>query len=116
MSNYLLASTIVTGGTTAFSSLNDTLETSTGSVNAISEDAPGVGLTTISGVSTTLTSVVSNVLDSKEAQTAQAVSYVEAYSEEEVNELVGQIDALLAENEQVEEKGYTRTLKNKNFS
>ena len=115
MSNYLLASTIVTGGTTAFGLLNNTLDTSTGSLYAMSDEAPGSALTTMSGVSTTLTSVVSNVLDSKDAQTAQAVSYIETCSEEEINELVDQIDLLLAENNQ-EEKGYSRTLKNKNFS
>ena len=109
MAHLLAASSIVTGGTTGLISL----ETTTGSLDSLSEDAQS---TILLGGSTTLTSVVSNQLDARDIQTAQAVTYVETYSEAEINELVSEIDELLAENSIEEEKGYTRTLKNKNFS
>ena len=110
MGNFTLASTIVTGGTAGFTSV----EMLTGSLQSFSDEARS---TTIYGGSTTLTSVVASYLDNKDAQTAQAVSYIETCSDEEIDDLVEQIDLLLAQNGQtVEEKGYTRTLKNKNFS
>ena len=106
MAHLLAASSIVTGGTIG-------LETTTGSLDSLSEDAQS---TILLGGSTTLTSVVSNQLDARDIQTAQAVTYVETYSEAEIDELVNEIDKLLTENSIEEEKGYTRTLKNKNFS
>lgn len=109
MAHLLAASSIVTGGTTGLISL----ETTTDSLGSFSEDAQS---TILLGGSTTLTSVVSNQLDARDIQTAQAVTYVETYSEAEIDELVNEIDKLLAENSIEEEKGYTRTLKNKNFS
>lgn len=109
MAHLLAASSIVTGGTTGLISL----ETTTGSLDSLSEDAQS---TILLGGSTTLTSVVSNQLDARDIQTAQAVTYVETYSESDIDELVNEIDKLLTENSIEEEKGYTRTLKNKNFS
>ena len=105
MGHYLLASTIVTGGTTALGSLLSSIEVSDELL-----EIPEVDSTLFSSTSTSLTTVVANALDEREAKTAQAVGYVETYSEEKINELVNEIDLLLAENEQAE-KGYTRSLK-----
>ena len=105
MGHYILASTIVTGGTTSLGSLSSSMEFAEELI-----EIPEVDSTLLTSTSSTLTTAVANALDENEAKTAQAVGYVETYSEENINELVNEIDVLIAENEQAE-KGYTRTLK-----
>ncbi|MCR5483609.1 MAG: hypothetical protein K6E99_04335 [Bacilli bacterium] len=81
-------------GTAAISTLGPTVESTMGD----EESQILASVTTTTATPTTTTAQSINYLSADAAvQTAQAVSYVETYNQEEIDELVAQIDLVLEE-------------------